>query len=148
MRILDSHDYAKPDRSLSWGGELNIHRIGCSVLAQAVFTRDLYDRAGGYGQESYGEDSELSARMLRLPEVRAASPASRTATSRSSTAGAMGSTTSVPTAGHEGRGRVPGCGAERARGHPRAGKIGTGVIRLVPRLNYDYASIARAFVRR
>jgi glycosyltransferase involved in cell wall biosynthesis len=71
VRLLGGHDYAKPDKCLVWVGENTVERITGSFLAQIVFTRKLYERAGGYAGRSYGEDSDLSTRMLAIPGVRA-----------------------------------------------------------------------------
>jgi hypothetical protein len=146
VRMLDGHDYAKPDRSLSWSGELVIDRIGPSALAQAVFTRDAYDRAGGYGHESYGEDRELSARMFCLPGLRVSLPRIEDKDITFLYRWGHGQYHLSSYGGGTKDGGAYQAVALSVADDIRAGKIEIGVVRLVPRLEYDYAGIARAFV--
>ena len=147
VRMLDGHDYAKPDKSLSWGGARTIERLGGGAMAQVVFTRELYDRAGGYGKESYGEDMELSARMLRLPDVRANFPCIEDRDITFLYRWGHGQYhLSAYGAGTKDGGGYHGVALSVQEGI-RAGRIRTGLIRLVPGLAHDYALIARAFLR-
>ena len=70
VRLIEGYDYAKPDKCFVWVGDDEIERIAGSFMSQIIFTRELFERVGGYGSLSYGEDMELSARMLSTPGIR------------------------------------------------------------------------------
>ena len=65
--LIDGYDYAKPDKCIVMVRDNVAERVASSFMPQVVFTRELYLRAGGYRDQSFGEDTDLSHRMLALP---------------------------------------------------------------------------------
>jgi glycosyltransferase involved in cell wall biosynthesis len=146
VRLLGDHDYVKPDKCLVWVGASTIERIAGSFLAQIVFTRGLYERAGGYAGRSYGEDSDLSARMLAIPGVKArfASIADEDVTFLFRWANGEYHLSGY---GSDGQGQAGYAKvAADVHGQVRAGRVRSGAVRLSPSFRHDYAEMVRSFL--
>jgi glycosyltransferase involved in cell wall biosynthesis len=65
-RYIDGYDYARPSRCLVWLDDTRIERVAGSFVAQHVFTREAFERAGGYSEMNSGQDMELDDRLRRL----------------------------------------------------------------------------------
>ncbi len=62
-RHLEGYDYARPDKCIVVVGDAQIERIANSFIAQHVFTREAFDRIGGYPDMNSGEDMTLDNKM-------------------------------------------------------------------------------------
>lgn len=64
-RYIDGYDYARPSRCLVWVENTRIDGVAGSFISQHVFTRDAFERVGGYANMNSGQDMELDNRLRR-----------------------------------------------------------------------------------
>lgn len=148
VRLIEGYDYAKPDKCFVWVGDDEIERIAGSFMSQIVFTRELFERVGGYGSRSYGEDMELSARMLSTPGIRTnfahIEVRDITFLFRWSNGEYHLSGYGEGCADRTGYDRV----ADDVSDHIGAGRVRVGTIQLVPSIRWDCATAVSSFLAR
>ncbi len=142
---IEGYDYARPNRCFVWADNSRIERTSGSYIAQHVFTREVFERVGGYARMNSGQDMDLDNRLRRVarcnwPEIdaREITYLFRWANGEYHLSG-FGRDRPGVTSGYSRIGEWVSCAVAE-------GRVPSGEVRLVPQFRQDYGCMVRRFV--